>query len=81
MMDVDTAITDHVLARLEDSFGKAVAMLIMMSATTSAKLPTSELSVGEYMRLVDAICCDTRVVAMWGEAGVAQARSQWESIL
>ena len=81
MMEVSEAISEHVLKRLEDSFGKAVAMLIMMSATTSAKIPTTDLDVAEYKKLIDAICCDRRVVDMWGEAGVRQAREYWVSLV
>lgn len=80
-MDVSEAINDHVRKRLEDSFGKAVAMLIMMSATTSARVPTGDLNPGEYRRLVDAICCDQRVLDMWGDSGVQQARNYWEGLV
>ena len=80
-MDTTNAVTVQILAKLEDSFGKAVAMLIVMSASTKAKLPTSDLTVGQYRQLVDAICCDQRVLDMWGEAGAEEARNSWESLL
>jgi hypothetical protein len=83
MMGIDTTVAfeDHVRSKLEDSFGKAVAMLIVASATTSANVPTADLTIGEYHRLVEAICCDQRVVDMWGDAGVQQARQEWERLV
>ena len=81
MMDVSMAISEHVVQRLEDSFGKAVALLIIASATSTAKVPTGELSAGEYQRLVEAICGDARILDMWGEAGAEQAREQWVNLV
>jgi hypothetical protein len=76
-MEAKSALDDHVVRRLEDSFGKAVALLILASATREAKVPTGEMTAGEFKRLVDAICCDQRVLDMWGSAGVEQARQSW----
>ncbi|GAB4280487.1 MAG: hypothetical protein Kow0056_14940 [Coriobacteriia bacterium] len=79
--EVSTALEEHVKRRLEDTFGKAVAMLILASATSAAKVPTADLTAGEYRRLVDAICCDQRVLDMWGEDGAESARQEWLALV
>lgn len=67
----------HVRRRLEESFGKAMAMMIMASATTAAHTPVMGFAREDYKRLVEAVCCDQRVVDMWGAAGAADARREW----
>jgi hypothetical protein len=79
--DVDTALNEHVMRKLEDSFGKAVAMMIFASAIRAAGVPTGELTVGEYRRLVGAICCDQRCIDMWGDAAAEETRVQWEKLV
>ena len=81
MNNVGDIIEVHVVGKLEDAFGKAVALMILASATRQAGVPTSELSHGEFLRLVDAICCDQRCLDMWGEAGAVQVKQQWESLV
>ena len=81
MVDVSTVVSDHVMKKLEDSFGKAVALMIFASATRAADVPTGELNAGEYHRLIAAICSDERCVGMWGEAGADQVRQQWEVLV
>jgi len=83
MMGVDTktALEEHVKRKLEDTFGRAVAMLIVMSATTSAGVPTIELTDTQFRRLCEAICADPRVVDMWGQSGAMAQLSDWERLV
>ena len=76
-MSVDEAVDSHVVQRLEDTFGKAVAILIVASATREAGVPTSDLNTQEYRKFVDAICSDVRVVDMWGAAEAEAQRQMW----
>ena len=80
-MDVAVILDDHVKQRLEDSFGKAVAMMIFASATRTAGVPTADLNSAECRRLIDAICCDQRVLDMWGDTGAEHALADWEKLL
>lgn len=79
-MDVRSIIDEHVRGKLEDSFGKAVAMMIFASATTSAGVPIIEPGREDYMRLVEAICADPRVVDMWGRTGAQDTARSWRSL-
>ncbi|HEX9093574.1 MAG TPA: hypothetical protein VF902_06275 [Coriobacteriia bacterium] len=79
-MDAKGLIDGHVRTKLEDTFGKAVAMMIMATATTAARVPLMEPSLDEYLRLVDCVCDDPRVQDMWGKAGSQAAREQWRSL-
>lgn len=77
-MDPKSALETVVRPKLEDSFGRAVAMLIIMSATTAAGVPTAGLNKDQYLSLVRSLAEDERVVNMWGQAGVSSALLQWE---
>lgn len=72
------ALDSVVRPKLEDTFGKAVAMLIIMSATAAAGVPTVELNKDQYLSLVRALADDERVRNMWGAAGVSSQLAQWE---
>jgi len=69
---------DHVRAKLESSFGKAVAMMIVASATTSTCATIVNLQQDDYLKLCEAICTDQRVVAMWGSAETEETLRQWK---
>ncbi len=73
-------VEQSVRRRLADSFGAAVTMLIMASATRAAGVPVMELSREDYLALVEAICGDQRVVDMWGAAGTASAHREWSAL-
>ncbi len=71
---------NEILETLETSFGKSVAMLIVMSATTSANVPTHGLSDGEFQRLVDAVCYGERVVGMLGQSEARSLADRWRAL-
>jgi len=77
-MDPKLALDTVVRPKLEDTFGKSVAMLIIMTATASAGVPTVNLSKDDYLALVRALVKDERVTNMWGSAGAQSQLSQWE---
>jgi hypothetical protein len=76
-MSVDEAVDQHVVQRLEDTFGKAVTMLIVASATRESGVPTSGLNANDFRKFVDAVCSDQRVVDMWGAAEAEAQRQMW----
>lgn len=80
-MEVKAIIDAHVRAKLEDSFGKAMATFIMASATNAANVPIVEPGREDFLRLVDAVCGDQRVVDMWGRAGAQDAARTWRALL
>lgn len=79
-MDCQTAFDDHVRVKLESSFGKAVAMLILASASNSTGIMTGKLDYPAYMRLCEAITSDQRVVDMWGASGASETFVQWRGL-
>lgn len=62
--------------KLEATFGKAMAMMILATACRTAQVPTGGLSPDEFRRLVEATCRDQRVIDMWGSAGAADMTVQ-----
>lgn len=79
-MDYKALADNHVRSGLADSFGAAVATLIFMSASNSAGIPIHDLSRDDFLKLVDAVCGDSRVRDMWGEMGCEDKRRQWRSL-
>ena len=79
-MDYKTLIDDQVKRRLEDTFGTAVAMLIIMSASNSANVSIHAPGRDDYMRLIDAVCSDQRVKDMWGASGCIDQLSKWRGL-
>ncbi len=79
-MDAQAAFDNHVRSKLESSFGKAVAMLILASASNVAGMTTMGLERDGYMRICEAIARDQRVVDMWGASGAADTLSQWKTL-
>lgn len=72
---------DQLRGKLESSFGKAMAMMILASASNSIGVSTVGMTDGDFVRLADAVCRDQRVVDMWGSAGAADAASQWRQLV
>lgn len=72
---------DQLRTKLESTFGKAVAMMILASASNQAGVATMALSPDQFLRLADAVSRDQRVVDMWGSAGAADAASQWRQLV
>lgn len=81
-MEIQTAIQQHVRQRLEDAFGKAMAMMIWASAMNKAGLSSSlDPDRDGYLRLIDAICSDDRCVDMWGAAGCRSTADAWRTLV
>lgn len=72
---------DQLRTRLEGSFGKALAMLILASCCNVAAVSMVGIGSDEFRRLADAVSRDQRVVDMWGAAGAADAASQWKGLV
>lgn len=80
-MDPLVALDAAVKAKLEDTFGKGIAMLIVANASNDAHIPVFGLSKDDYMKLVKIICNDPRVREMWGEAGAKNQFEEWMRLL
>lgn len=78
-MDSGAAV-DKVREKLESSFGKAVAMMIMASASNAAGVSTIGLNKSQFTALIEAIARDQRVVDMWGVSGASDALAQWRQL-
>ena len=78
-MEYQAAFEEHVRAKLEASFGKAVAMLIVASASNSTGANTMGLDRQGYEMMCEAITNDQRVRDMWGTSGAEEALQQWKS--
>lgn len=72
---------DQLRAKLESSFGKAMAMMILASASNQIGVSTVGMNNAEFSRLADAVCRDQRVIDMWGQAGAADAATQWRQLV
>ncbi len=79
-MEYQAAFENHVRMRLESSFGKAVAMLIVASASNASGANTIHIDASAYDKLCAAISCDQRVIDMWGASGAQDALRQWRSV-
>ncbi|RJQ55977.1 MAG: hypothetical protein C4521_01260 [Actinobacteria bacterium] len=80
-MDVVTAIETAVKPKLEDSFGKETAMLIIMRAAASSEIPMVGLRPQHFRSLCEAICADERVRGTWGEAGSVAQLEEWNGLV
>ncbi len=80
-MDFNEAVEQHVKSSLESSFGKALAMLIVASASNAVQAPMVGMSRAQYMSLCSAICEDQRVVDMWGTSGATDALLKWQALV
>ena len=72
---------EQLRSRLEGSFGKALAMLILAASSNAAGVSTVGIDAESFRRLADAVCRDSRVVDMWGAAGAADTASQWRGLV
>jgi len=79
-MDTVSAL-DALRGKLEATFGKGMAMMILASAANVANVSTIGLSPSEFVRLADAVCADQRVIDMWGAAGAADVAQQWHQLV
>jgi hypothetical protein len=72
---------DHLRARLEGSFGKALSMMILATCCNSAGVSMLGISTDEFSRLAETVARDQRVVDMWGAAGASDAAAQWRAMI
>lgn len=79
-MECSSAL-DALRAKLESSFGKGVAMMILASSANAADVSTIAITPDGFSRLADAVCSDQRVIDMWGAAAVADQRVQWKTMV
>ena len=79
-MDTAAAV-DKIREKLEASFGKAMTMMIMASASNATGTSTFGMSDGQYAQFVECVCRDQRVVDMWGARGAGDALSQWKALV
>jgi hypothetical protein len=79
-MDCQQAV-DQLRSKLEASFGKAMTMMIVASASNAVGASTMSLTPEQFVQLADAVCRDQRVVGMWGAAGAADVAAQWRQLV
>ena len=79
-MGYKALVEQHVRHRLENTFGKALAIMIIASANIAANVPVMDLDRNDYLRLVEAVCSDQRVIDLWGVAGAADALREWSRL-
>ena len=79
-MDAPQAL-DSLRARLEGSFGKALAMLILASCCNNTGVSMVGISAAEFRKLAEEVGHDQRVVDMWGAAGAQDAAMQWKQLV
>lgn len=78
MASLQDTFDNHVRSKLESSFGKAVATMILASATNTCCASTVGLEQDDYVKLCEAICSDQRVLDMWGAAEAEDTLKQWK---
>lgn len=80
-MDVVTAINTHVKQGLADTFGMTMANMIVLQCSQKVGVGMMGLDSAGYMRLIDAIASDERVVQMLGQAGAQAKRTMWAALV
>lgn len=75
------AAVDQLRGKLEATFGKAMAMMILASASNVANVSTVALTPVDFVRLAHAVCADQRVIDMWGAAAAADTERQWSQLV
>jgi hypothetical protein len=76
-----TAALGQLRDRLEATFGKALAVMIVASASNASGVSTVALTADEFRNLAEAVAKDQRVVDMWGHAGASDAANQWIALV
>lgn len=75
------AIDQHLIRRLEDTFGRAVATMIIASASNATRVHMFDPTTEDFVKLATAVCSDQRVVDMWGHAGAADTLGQLKGMV
>jgi hypothetical protein len=78
-MDIVTALNSQVKPGLSDTFGIAMANMIILQCSQKAGVSMMGLDSAGYLKLVNAIVSDDRVVQMLGRAGAQAKRDAWSS--
>ena len=79
-MDCQQAV-EQVRSKLEATFGKAMTMMIVASASNAVGASTMSMTPEQFIGLAEAVCRDQRVVGMWGAAGAADVAAQWRQLV
>lgn len=78
-MDAKTIRENEIKPKLVDSFGAALASMLLTKAIAASMKGGTEQ---EKLQLtIDAICTDAKVVGMWGGMRINQLKSEWLSKL
>jgi len=80
-MDIVTALNTQVKPGLSDTFGIAMANMIILQSSQKAGVSMMGLDNTGYLKLVNAIASDERVVQLLGRAGAQTKRDMWSSII
>ena len=80
-MTAKDAIDQHLKRRLDDTFGLAVATMIIASASRASGAHVFDPGVEDFVKLATAVCQDQRVLDMWGHAGAQDALSQYKGMV
>jgi hypothetical protein len=80
-MTAKEAIDEHLKRRLGDTFGVAVATMIIASACAATGASVFDPCVEDFVNLASAVCRDQRVLDMWGHAGAADALAQYKGMV
>ena len=78
-MDVVTALNSQVKPGLAETFGIAMANMIILQSSQKAGVSMMGLDNSGYAKLIDAIASDDRVTQMLGRAGAQAKRDTWTS--
>lgn len=66
---------------LESTFGVTLATSIIAISRTKANAPLIGMTKQNYLDLIIAICCDSRVPGMLGSAGANERLSKWKRLV
>ena len=72
---------EAVKKELEGLFGKGLMGGIMITARKNSSCPIMGITVEHFLKLIDAICRDSRVTGMLGAAGARQKLIKWKSLI
>lgn len=76
-MDPVAALNTRVKRELADTFGMAMASMIILQCSQSAEVSTTEMEAAGYRKLIAAIAFDPRVTQMFGQAGADSKKEMW----
>ena len=80
-MDVVTALNTHVKQALADTFGMTMANMIILQSSQKVGVSMMGLDNTGYLKLLDAITADDRVLQLLGVAGASSKKDTWSQLL